>query len=189
MKWKIINEKYTDFLRNNYEPRIPYTNYGKDKFKPFFGELFQVDDLIYVTQVTSPKPRHNKLKNSIDFHKIYINNTLISCVNLNYMFPVPICELSDLQYGKIDELITFETKTQKNNYINLLKIELAEINKLSLEQFAMELYHRKYDFPDDFISKRCFDFLNLENAAHEWLQSDKAKSSEPLLSVSVSPEN
>lgn len=68
--WKIINEDYTDYLRNKYESRIPHTDYGADKFKPFFGELFRINDLVYVTQVTSPKPRHYKLKESIDFYKI-----------------------------------------------------------------------------------------------------------------------
>lgn len=67
MTWKIINEDYADFLRQNYEERIPKTDYGEDKLKPFFGELFRIGDLVYVTQVTSPKPRHFNLKQSIDF--------------------------------------------------------------------------------------------------------------------------
>ena len=91
--WKIINEAYTDYLRNNFEARIPNTDYGIDKYKPFFGELFRIGNLVYVTQITSAKQRHYKLKESVDFYKIYSGNKLISCVNLNYMFPVPDTEL------------------------------------------------------------------------------------------------
>lgn len=181
MDWKIINEKYTDFLRDEYESRIPNTDYGADKYKPFFGELFKVGNLVYVTQVTSAKPRHYKIKNSIDFHKIYINNRLVSCVNLNYMFPVPIGELTNLNYSKIDTIINFATPVDKSKYINLLKLELIEINKLSLEQTAINLYHRKYNKPDDFISQRCFDFKVLECAAQEWRNGNQGNKSKILV--------
>ncbi|MDE7293017.1 MAG: type III toxin-antitoxin system ToxN/AbiQ family toxin [Oscillospiraceae bacterium] len=171
IKWKILDEEYTDFLRNNYEPRIPYTDYGKDKYKPFFGELFRVGRLVYVTQVTSPKPRHYKMKNSLDFQKIYIDGRLISCVNLNYMFPVPDKELSDLEYSEIDSFVRFASEKDKSKYIRLLQYELQEINKLPIERNAQILYKRKYEKPDDYISKRCFDFLYLEQCAQKWTEN------------------
>ena len=79
-KWKIINKDYLDYLRENYESRIPRTDYGNDKLKPFFGELMRVGDLAYVTQVSSAKPRHNKIKANIDFQKIIHNDVLIACL-------------------------------------------------------------------------------------------------------------
>lgn len=179
VRWKIINEKYADYLRSNFEPRIPHTDYGEGKYKPFFGELFRSGDLVYVTQVTSPKPRHYKMKNSLDFHKIYINGRLISCVNLNYMFPVPEAELNDLDYSRIDSLVDFDTEKDKNNYIRLLKLELQEINRLNIEQDAFKLYKRKYDKPDDTISKRCFDFLYLEKCAVKW--TDRSPDNDDLV--------
>lgn len=170
--WKIINEDYTDYLRNKYESRIPHTDYGADKFKPFFGELFRINDLVYVTQVTSPKPRHYKLKESIDFYKIYKDNKLISCVNLNYMFPVPKSELIDLKYKNIDNYVTFVSSKERSKYIQLLKYELSVINTLSLEQSASNLYQRKYSKPKDFVSLRCFDFKLLEIAAKKWIDGE-----------------
>lgn len=95
-----------DYLRNNYKLRIPHTNYGTDKLKPFFGELFSFDDYVYVTQVSSPKQRHYKMKDSIDFFKVkHSDGRLISVINLNYMFPVPKDELHDLLYENIDDCI------------------------------------------------------------------------------------
>lgn len=34
MKWINVNESYLDYLRN-VERRIPKTDYGKDRYKPF----------------------------------------------------------------------------------------------------------------------------------------------------------
>ncbi len=55
--WVIIDEKYLDFLRAA-EPRIPFSDYGTDKYKPFFGVLFEIGDLVYVTQISHAQPRH-----------------------------------------------------------------------------------------------------------------------------------
>jgi len=38
----------------------------------------RVGDLAYVTQVSSAKPRHNKIKANIDFQKIIHNDVLIA---------------------------------------------------------------------------------------------------------------
>ena len=50
MKWCTVEEKYLKYLRS-YEKRIHETNYGISKFKPFFGKLFEIGDLVYITQV------------------------------------------------------------------------------------------------------------------------------------------
>lgn len=171
--WKIINEKYTDYLRKHFEPRIPQTDYGSDKLKPFFGSLFSCDDIVYVTQVTSPKPRHSKLKQSLDFYKIYDGSKLISCVNLNYMFPVPKDELEDLEYKNIDNYVTFRDTAARSKYIQLLRFELSEINKLSLDKKAVMLYNHRIDKPHDPVSQRCFDFKKLEQGACMWTEQKK----------------
>ena len=50
MEWKIVNEDYLNYLRHN-ETRIPHSNYGEDKYKPFFGILFETNDF-YNTNFT-----------------------------------------------------------------------------------------------------------------------------------------
>lgn len=91
MRWINVNEKYLDYLRN-VESRIPRTDYGSDKYKPFFGVLFEIDNLYYITQVSHAQTRRYKMKQQKDFFKIYDSknlNRLIAVVNLNYMFPIP----------------------------------------------------------------------------------------------------
>lgn len=180
--WKIINEDYTDYLRQNYEQRIPRTDYGADKLKPFFGELFRIDNLVYVTQVTSPKPRHYKLKEGIDFRKIYQGKKLVSSVNLNYMFPVPDSELKDMQYKDIDQYVSFSTDREKSKYIQLLKYELSVINTFNLEQDSIDLYNRKYEKPNDAVSLRCFDFKALEIGAKKWIDDNSGNGGKILVS-------
>lgn len=49
MEWLVIDEKYLDYLRQE-DSRIPKSNYGKDKYKPFFGTLFETEEFYYVTR-------------------------------------------------------------------------------------------------------------------------------------------
>ena len=166
--WKIIDEDYLNYLRS-YETRIPLTDYGTDHVKPFFGALFEIDNLVYVTQISSAKERHKKLKNTIDFHKYYMNNKLIGVVNLNYMFPVPNNLLHNLIYSQIEKYRSFNDNFEKNKYINFLKKQLVEIQKLGLEKDAQKVYQIKDNIPSHPVARRSFDFHNLEKLAKAYV--------------------
>lgn len=174
MKWINVNENYLDYLRK-YEQRIPYTNYGQDKYKPFFGILFEKDEFYYITQISHAQNRHSKMKQQPDFFKIYDPDSekrLIAVVNLNYMFPIPKKEVTDFEKSKIDTYRTFKDDDEKSKYINLLDKELKSINELDLSNSAKKLYDKKYAYPDASISKRCIDFKMLEDHARTWLNDD-----------------
>jgi protein AbiQ len=166
MKWYTVEEYFLNYLRNN-EKRIPKTDYSK-RFKPFFGSLFEIGNLVYLTQVSHPKTRHISMKQSPDFIKLYDENTLIAVVNLNYMFPVCKKTLIHVEYKKIENFREFYNDIQKNNYIYLLKKEMKQIKKINIKNKAIKLYKRKYDFPENKISKRCFDFKYLEQKCAEY---------------------
>ncbi len=167
MRWYSIDESYITHLRR-IESRVPFIDYGSDKFKPFFGKLFEIGDLVYVTQVSSPKGRHYKMTENIDFYKLYRGKKLLSVVNLNYMFPVPKAFLKEVNYGELDNLLVFDSKESKAFYIGLLKSELREIKKKEINLRAEELYAFRYVHPEDKVSKRCFDFKALEVKALEY---------------------
>lgn len=173
IKWVYIDENYLNSLRN-IESRIPYSDYGEDKFKPFFSPLFQIEGLSYVTQVSSPKDRHKYLNEQKDFKKIYDpHNNLISVINLNYMFPVPTSILKTVNYRDIDKYRTFKNDTEKSLYIQLLRLELSIINSKNLSKNARYIYKLKYEKPNDIISKRCLDFKSLEIFAKNYLKKLK----------------
>jgi len=166
--WKIVDDNYLSYLRNpEIESRIPYSDYGVDKFKPFFGTLFEVGNLVYVTQISHPQPRHAKMKQNMDFYKLYhpTEGYLLAVLNLNYMFPIHKSLISNFEYKNIEKFRTFKTKLEKSKYIDLLQIELKEINKLNLSEIAKRIYNLKKDKPQHIVSKRCFDFKLLEQYA------------------------
>lgn len=167
MRWYSIEESYITYLRE-VENRVPFIDYGSDKFKPFFGNLFEIGDLVYVTQVSSPKGRHYKMTENIDFYKLYRGKKMLSVVNLNYMFPVPKEFLKEVNYGELDNLLVFDNKESKSFYIGLLKSELKEIKNKKINLRAEELYAFRYVHPEDKVSKRCFDFKALEIKANEY---------------------
>lgn len=172
MRWINVNEKYLNYLRN-YEPRIPYSDYGANKYKPFFGILFETNDLYYITQISHAQPRHEKMKQQKDFYKIYDSNIktrLLAVINLNYMFPIPKTEVSLFIKKEIDKYRIFRTKEEKSKYINLLDTELRAINKLPLEEAAQSIYQLKYLYPTNKISMRCLDFKELEKYAHCYIK-------------------
>lgn len=172
--WVIISEDYLNYLRG-FEPRIPHSNYGETKFKPFFGTLFEMDELVYVTQVSHPKSRHHNMRDALDFQKIYLPggssgapDRLIAVVNLNYMFPLPKTMLKTLDYGDIDQYRTFPSSAEKGKYIDLLKKEISKINELGVEKKAFRLYQLKLNYPNDKVSCRCVDFKFLESKSREY---------------------
>lgn len=162
--WVVVDEKYLNYLRD-IEPKIPYSDYGENKFKPFFGELFEIGDLVYITQVSHPKERHHTMNNAVDFIKLYDETRLLAVVNLNYMFPVPKHTLNKLEYDSISNLRHFQSLDEKNKYIALLKRELREINKIDIENKSKKVYGIKKSFPNSILAKRCLDFEALEKAA------------------------
>jgi protein AbiQ len=180
VNWKIINEDYLNYLRNNYEPRIPFSDYGLNKFKPFFGSLFDVDNSItYVTQISHPQERHKALKQNIDFYKIYhpTDGRFIAVINLNYMFPIHKSLFTDLQYGDIEKYRIFNNLEEKSKYIDLLKIELVKINQLPVVKNALKIYELKYKYPENIITRRCFDFKKLEKICMEYITMQEVAAS------------
>ena len=178
--WVVIDENYLNFLRE-FEHRIPISDYGVDKYKPFFGVLFETDDLAYVTQISHAQPKHAKMKNAQDFVKIFIpdrNPTkadrLVAVIHLNYMFPIPKSMIEYLEYKDIEKHRVFKSPEEKGKYIDLLTRELTQINNLHLDVKAKKLYEQKRRFPDNIVSSRCVDFCALELLAKSYVKSQMA---------------
>ncbi len=167
MRWINVSGEYLDYLRET-EGRIPRTDYGTDRYKPFFGVLFEVGDLYYVTQVSHAQTRHQKLKQQKDFYKIFDPKNpkrLIAVINLNYMFPIPKEQTTPFEKKNIHTYRTFKSEMEKSKYIDLLDMELSVINSMEIGTKAEELYKLKYEKPEHIVSKRCIDFKNMERLA------------------------
>ena len=62
-----IDDKYCDYLRK-YDSKVMY-NANRKSLRPFVGVLFEVNKYKYFAPLSSPKLKHVKMKNNIDFIK------------------------------------------------------------------------------------------------------------------------
>ena len=173
-KWVDVPDNYLDYLRNSGDKRIPYKDYGTDKFKPFFGILFTSGKFAYITQISHPQKRHFRMKEAPDFIKIFKGKRLLCVVNLNYMFPVPLELLTEIEYANIEKYRNFNNDDEKSQYIYLLRKELQIINTKKLSEQAKEVYNNKYLYPNSPLSQRCVNFRMLEELAMEF-SNNKSK--------------
>lgn len=153
MKLYNVTNDYVDFLKS-FDSKVPD---NKDPKRPFVGVIFTIDGNNFFAPLSSPKPKHLKMKNGSDFHKI--NSGHQGAINFNNMIPIPNSELILIDIQAIPD----------ENYRNLLNAQLRFINSIQdiLKKKAEKLY-RLVDSDDSTLSnhqlqikKRCIDFILL----------------------------
>lgn len=83
MRFYNIKDDYVQFLRD-YDSKVLE---NKQESRPYIGIVFQINSICYYAPITSPKPKHQKMKNGKDFRKI--KQGLYGAINFNNMIPVP----------------------------------------------------------------------------------------------------
>lgn len=79
-----IGKEYCDYLRK-YDSRVPY-NFSNKEIRPFVGILFKVGVFKYFAPLSSPKIKHLKIKNKLDF--LRLDEGKLGAINFNNMIPV-----------------------------------------------------------------------------------------------------
>lgn len=123
----------------------------------YIGVVLYINGYEYFAPLSSFKPKHYKMKESLDFLKI----KEYAVINLNNMFPVP------------SELCTYvDINAQRNpKYKALLLAEYRVIKSIQdkIRKNAKTLYHLKIkEGETTALAKRCNDFLLLEKACKEY---------------------
>ena len=77
-----VDSIYCDYLRQ-FDNKVMY-NANNKELRPFVGILFEVNNYMYFAPLSSPKKKHLKMKNQIDFLKI--DKGKLGAVNFNYLF-------------------------------------------------------------------------------------------------------
>lgn len=134
---------------------------GKDK-RPFVGIVVICNQKKYCVPLTSPKPKHQAMKNDKDFSKIFDKrNKLIGCLNFNNMLPV-----DDDVLFLIDMKIKSGDNPKERAYKELLNDQLDWCNDNfdAITMKAEKLYKIVTDTPEKMINltKRCCNFKKLE---------------------------
>ncbi|MFQ9766248.1 MAG: type III toxin-antitoxin system ToxN/AbiQ family toxin [Thomasclavelia ramosa] len=160
-KLVIVDTGYCDFLRK-YDYRVSY-NANEKELRPFVGVLFTINNCKYFAPLSSPKPKHLKMKNQIDFYKI--DSGKLGAINFNNMIPIP-----DHSYTVINTNAVCLTYAEKR-YQNLLRDQLRWLNRegQGLREKAMKLYIKRTNntLPER-VAMRCCDFLLLEEKSIEF---------------------
>lgn len=150
-----VDSKYCDYLRQ-YDNKVSY-NAGTKDLRPFIGVLFMIDKCEYFAPLSSPKPKHSKLKNTLDLIKIENGN--YGVVNFNNMIPV-----MDKNYVIFD--LNKKTENRAENFrLELLRNQLRWLtaNKKDVNTKSKLLYnlYKSNKLPKN-VKDRCCNFPLLE---------------------------
>ena len=161
-----VNSDYCDYLRK-FENRVSYNKYEKE-LRPFIGILFKINSCEYFAPLSSPKEKHKKMKNTIDFFKI--RNGELGAVNFNNMIPV-----NENNYSLVD--LNKETLTiSELKYQKLLKEQLDWLNanykQVKNKSFKLYQLYIEGKLPEN-IKSRCCDFKLLEEKCLEYKTEKK----------------
>ena len=129
----------------------------------------------YFAPLSSPKQKHLKMKNDIDFYKL--SNGKLGAINFNNMIPVP--DGSYTLIGTKTQSLTY----QEQKYKALLRNQLRWLNPdgEKLRDIASNLYMNRINntLPVR-IQKRCCDFQLLEEKCKEYTKMISTKSFQEL---------
>ncbi len=156
-----VDYDYCNYLRK-YDNRVSY-NAGIKELRPFIGVLFMVEDKEYFAPLSSPKPKHIKMKNIIDIIKI--DNGNLGVINFNNMIPV-----TKNNYIMFD-LYGIPKNDNEKKRQELLKSQLLWLNKNNkiIRNKAIKLYmfYKEDKLPKN-VRDRCCNFILLEEKSKEY---------------------
>lgn len=174
MDWYVADKEYIAYLYG-FDYRVGKVEYG-DRLKLHVGIIVRLGKLNYYVPVSSPKPKHEKMSNSLDFHKIVDQDTgtLYAVININNMVPIPDKYITKLKYDKIQDFRSFQNDKEMVDYIYLLQKEKKIIDELEevLKRKAQKLYNKYIQMPESSLAERCCNFILLQEKAAIY-QKDK----------------
>ena len=133
------------------------------KNRPFVGILFEINDCEYFVPLSSPKPKHLKMKNNIDFFKIagglygVVNfNNMISVKNSNYTIILLNENYNDLKNIQYQELLKNQYTWLSKNYTQVRNISSKLYNLYLKNRLASNIRDRCCNFK--LLEKKCIEF-------------------------------
>ncbi len=153
----IVNPSYCEFLRR-YDDKVSY-NSGAKSTRPFIGIVLTVNEHIFFAPLSSPKPKHYKMRNAVDFIKIASGK--YGVVNFNNMIPVPDDAVTPI-------VIDAESNPQYRMLLSN-QYEWCVNHYASLCQRAQNLYNKYCNGTlDERIAARCCDFVGDTQYVNQW---------------------
>ena len=130
------------------------------------GVLLTIGDFRYYVPISSAKPKHQKMSNSLDFQKLQDETSgyLYAVLNINNMIPVPDNCVTQLKYNLVENFRSFHNEKEKTDYIYLLQKVKNLIDGIqeTIHNKASKLYQKCIMKPESSLALRCCDFKLLE---------------------------
>lgn len=157
-----VDPAYCDRLRK-YDFRVPYTFDGKER-RPFVGIVFQISSFNYYAPLSSPKPKHQRMKNQVDFLKIA--GGVYGAINFNNMIPIlpDKCQKIDIANMPIN---CEDDEKYKNLLINQISWCNSNIDNILNKAFKLYELITTNRAPEQ-LAKRCCNFILLENICYNY---------------------
>ncbi len=149
------------FLRT-FDSRVPY-NADAKKLRPFIGILFRVHDIDYFAPLSSPKTKHRRMNDTIDFMKI--DHGELGAINFNNMIPVTPANYQEIPLNEVPddmgEYFRYALLKNQLRWLNKHKDEIYKKSRLLYEQYKKD----KLPFH---VKTRCCNYLVLEEKCLEY---------------------
>ena len=157
-----VSTDYCDYLRK-FDNKVAY-NMNEKELRPFIGILFKVNNCEYFAPLSSPKSKHLKMKNMIDF--IRIKDGELGAVNFNNMIPVTQKNYTFVELEQGSHLTYKESR-----YRYMLEYQLNWLNE-NIDQ----VYNKSFNLYEKYVNNkvsasiknRCCNFPLLEEKCIEY---------------------
>ncbi|MDO4328103.1 MAG: type III toxin-antitoxin system ToxN/AbiQ family toxin [Lachnospiraceae bacterium] len=156
IKFYQVSPDYVDYLIP-YAPHLFHNKQqGQQNERKYIGIVLTINDMNYFAPLSSFKEKHKRMREGLDFIKV--KNYAV--INLNNMFPVP-----NGQYSYVDI-----SKEHNPKYKSLLLSEYRYIKSIQekIRKNAANLYQIKINGEVSSLTKRCNDFLKLEELCQKY---------------------
>ncbi len=151
LKFVSINPDYCNYLRK-YDSKVCFNDHNKES-RPFIGILFSMGELEYFVPLSSPKKKHDYIKNKLDCIKILDGK--YGVININNMIPVSKNNYNELNISLIPDT--------NRRYLLIKQARWMSSHKYNIINNAKTLYNLyKCNLLPVGIQKRCCDFTLLE---------------------------
>ncbi|MBR3493914.1 MAG: type III toxin-antitoxin system ToxN/AbiQ family toxin [Clostridia bacterium] len=152
-----VDEAYVDYLIRFAPHMFHNSQTGQTNTRKYIGVILSVNGIEYFAPLSSMKPKHRKMKESVDFLKVGD----YAVININNMFPVP---------NGLAVYVDF-SKERDPRYRSLLLAEYRIIKQKQdlIRKNAQTLYRLvTQNKGESSLLNRCNDFELLEKACKEY---------------------
>lgn len=160
-----VDMKYIRNLHNK-DDKVPSVSpqIGKDS-RVFVGIVLICGEHKYCIPLSSPKDKHNRMKDSMDFSKIVVDGKLLGVLNFNLMIPI-----EEAQLQPIDIITRRRDRARISSYKEKCRKELLCCQEHSeIICNKANILYKKYMSGDDFRGKnRCLNYPILEKECNRY---------------------